>query len=131
MESDSGIFKVPSGIAYNLAMAMFFALAVCAAYGLGYNATKRKLYGFVAVAFVCLAGFISGAFQLASYISGHEIMGYSAKQGISFAEWLLTYDIGVQVIPHTGNAYPYVAFLQGELHANTMSIPFQLMLANQ
>lgn len=121
------ISKVPSYIAYNLAMAMFFALAVCAAYGLGYNATKRKLYGFVAVVFVCLAGFISGAFQLASYISGHEIMGYSAKQGITFAEWLLTYDIGVQVIPHTGNAYSYYSFLQGDLHANTISIPFQLM----
>jgi YYY domain-containing protein len=121
------ISKVPSYIAYNLAMAMFFALAVCAAYGLGYNATKRKLYGFVAVVFVCIAGFITGAFQLSSYISGHEILGYSPKQGISFLEWLLTFDLGVAVIPHTCTSYPYFVFSQGDLHPHTMSIPFQLM----
>jgi YYY domain-containing protein len=121
------ITKVPSYISYNLAMAMFFALAVCAAYGLGYNATKRKLYGFVTVVFVCIAGFITGAFQLSSYISGHEILGYGPKQGISFVEWLLNFDLGVGVIPHTCTSYPYFVFSQGDLHPHTMSIPFQLM----
>ncbi|MGB2855988.1 MAG: DUF2298 domain-containing protein, partial [Dehalococcoidia bacterium] len=121
------ISKVPSYIAYNLAMAMFFALAVCAAYGLGYNATKRKLYGFVTVVFVCMAGFITGAFQLSSYISGHEILGYSPKQGIGFLEWLLSFDLGVAVIPHTCTSYPYFVFSQGDLHPHTMSIAFQLM----
>jgi YYY domain-containing protein len=121
------ITKVPSYISYNLAMAMFFALAVCAAYGLGYNATKRKLYGFVTVVFVCIAGFITGAFQLSSYISGHEVLGYSPKQGIGFIEWLLNFDLGVGVIPHTCTSYPYFVFSQGDLHSHTMSIPFQLM----
>src|SRR4030042_544104 len=57
--------SVPPAIAYNLVVAGAFALAVCAAFGLGYNATRRKLFGFATVVFVCLAGFISGDFQLA------------------------------------------------------------------
>ncbi len=121
------VSEVPSGVAYNLAMAMFFALAVSAAYGLGYNATKRKFYGLVTVAFVCVAGFISGAFQLAAYVTNHEVLGHSARGAPGFIDWLLTFDLGAQVIPYTGNSYPYYAFLQGDLHASTMSIPFQLM----
>ncbi|UCG82191.1 MAG: hypothetical protein JSW38_08240 [Dehalococcoidia bacterium] len=119
--------KVPPGIAYNIAMAMFFALAIGAAYGLGFNVTNRKLYGLVAVLFVCIAGYISGAFQLSAYISGDEVMGYGPRLGTGFIDWLFSYDLGVQVIPSTGNSYPYYAFLQGDLHANTTSIPFQLM----
>jgi len=121
------IGRVPPGIAYNIAMAMFFALAIGASYGLVFNATNRKLYGFVAALFVCIAGYISGAFQLSAYISGDEIMGYGPRLGTGFIDWLFSYDLGVQVIPGTGNSYPYYAFLQGDLHANTMGIPFQLM----
>ena len=119
--------KVPSGIAYNLGMAMFFALAVSAAYGLGYNATERKLYGFVTAAFVCLLGFISGAFQLFAYLTDGEVLGHSVREAPNFVEWLFTFDLGAQVIPNTGNSYPYYTFLQGELHPHMMSIPFQLM----
>jgi YYY domain-containing protein len=121
------ISRVPPSIAYNLATAVFFSLAICASFGLGYNITKRKLYGFVAVVFVCIAGYLSGAFKLSAHISGGEIMGYDPRLGIGFVDWLLSFDLGVQVIPGTCNLYPYYAFLQGDLHANIMSIPFQLM----
>jgi YYY domain-containing protein len=121
------ISKVPSSISYNLAVAMFFGLVACASYGIGYNVTRRKLYGFVAVVFVCFAGFISGVFQLSAFVFHHDLAGHSATGAHSFLDWLLHFDVSAGVIPHTGNLYPYAAFLQGELHAHTMSIPFQLM----
>ncbi len=121
------ISKVPSSISYNLAVAMFFGLVASASYGIGYNVTRRKLYGFVAVVFVCIAGFISGVFQLSAFVFHHDLLGHSATGAHSFVDWLLNFDLSAGVIPHTGNLYPYAAFLQGELHAHTMSIPFQLM----
>ena len=121
------ISKVPSSISYNLAVAMFFGLIASASYGILYNVTKRKLYGFVAVAFVCFAGFSSGVFQLFAFVFHHDLLGHSATGAHSFFDWLLNFDVSAGVIPHTGNLYPYAAFLQGDLHAHTMTLPFQLM----
>ena len=121
------ILKVPSFISYNLAVAMFFGLVACASYGVGYNVTKRKLYGFVAVVFVCFAGFSSGVFQLFAFVLQHDLAGHSATGAHSFLDWLLHFDVSAGVIPHTGNLYPYAGFLQGDLDAHTMTLPFQLM----
>ena len=121
--------RIPPTIAYNLAVAMFFALAVCAAYGLGYNATKRKLFGFVTVVFVCLAGFISGAYQLAAFLSHHPVMGYTPLNAPNIGEWFRSFDFVTanRIIPGTVTHYPYYAYLVGDMHANVMDIPFQLM----
>lgn len=121
------ISKVPSSLSYNLAMGMFFGLLASASYGIGYNITKRKLYGFIATLLVCCAGYISGIFQLSAYILNRDVLDYSAAVSQGFSDWLLHFDVGTGVIPHTENIYPYAAFLKGELHANTTTLPFQLM----
>jgi len=122
--------RVPPAIAYNLAVAMFFGLAVCAAFGLGYGVTKKKLYGFVAVTFVCLAGFISGAFQLAAYFLDRPVAGYTPLHVPNLAEWFLSFDFVTanRIIPNVVTHYPYYGFTVGDLHANIMDIPFQLMI---
>ena len=120
--------RVPTAIAYNLAVAMYFALAVCVAYGLGYNVTKKKLYGFVTVLFVCIAGFISGAFQLTAYIIDKPVMGYAPLQASNIGEWFLNFGVACcWVIQSAVTHYPYYAYLVGDMHANVMDIPFQLM----
>ena len=124
--------RIPPAIAYNLAVAMFFALAVCAAYGLGYNATKRKLFGFVAIVFVCLAGFISGAYQLTAFVEHRPVMGYTPLSAPNIGGWFKSFDFVTanRIIPGTVTQYPYYAYLVGDLHANVMDIPFQLMFMN-
>lgn len=121
--------RVPPAIAYNLSVAMFFALAVCAAYGLVYNATKRKFFGFVAIVFVCLAGFISGAFQLTAFVEHQPVMGYTPLNAPNISEWFRSFDFVTanRIIPGAVTHYPYYAYLVGDLHANVMDIPFQLM----
>ncbi len=121
--------KVPPAIAYNLAVAMFFALSVCAAYGLGYNATKKKIYGFVTVIFVCVAGFISGSFQLAAHFLDKPVMGYNPLHVPNIGQWFLQFDFvsANWIINGAVTHYPYYAFLVGDMHANVMDIPFQLM----
>jgi len=121
--------RVPPSIAFNIAVAMFFALAVNASYGLGYNITKRKLYGFLAVIFICVAGYISGAYQLIAYVFQTDIMGYYPHGAPNIIEWLLSFNFGGApwLIPQGMVQYPSYIHLMGTLHAFMMGIPFQLM----
>ena len=123
------ITRVPPAIAFNIAVAMFFALAICASYGLGYNITKRKLYGFLAAIFVCIVGFITGAYQFIGYIFDADILGSSHITAPNIMEWMLNFDFwsAPWLIPGAMAQYPYYIFLAGTLHAFMMSIPFQLM----
>ena len=121
--------RVPPAIAFNIAGAMFAALAVCASYGLGYNITKRKLYGFLAAFFVCIVGYTSGFFQLMAYAFGHEFLGLPPQAAPSITEWLLWFSFWDAPWLVQGGLvhYPYFSFLLGDLHSYWMSIPFQLM----
>ena len=123
------VTKVPPAISFNLAGAMFFALAIGAAYGLGYNITKRKLYGFLTAFFVCIVGYMAGAFQLMAFLSHHQILGYQPSGASNIAEWLLWFDFWTApwLIDGAIVHYPYFSFLMGDLHSFFMSVPFQLM----
>lgn len=121
--------RVPHGIAYNLAVAMFFALTLSASYGIGYNVTKRKLYGFVAVIFVGVIGFLSGAFQLAAFFLHREVMGYYSLNVHNFFEWLHSFDFisANWLIKFAAIRNPFYAFMVGDLHSDVTDIPFQLL----
>ena len=123
------VSRVPPAIAYNLAVAMFFALALYASYGLGYNLTKRKLYGFVTVIFVCVVGFLSGAFQLAAFSLHRDVMGYYPTNAYNFPEWLRSFDFisANWLIKGAAIRNPFYAFLVGDLHSDVTDIPFQLL----
>ncbi len=123
------ITSVPLAISFNIAMAMFFALAVNASYGLGYNITKRKLYGFLAVIFICVAGYITGAYQLIAYVFHIDVMGNYPHGAPNIVEWLLSFNFwdAPWMIPGGMAQYPSYIFQMGTLHAFMMGIPFQLM----
>lgn len=114
-------------VGYNLAVAAFYSMAVQTAFGVGYNLTRKKLYGALTVIVTLVMGFVSGFIQLLAYLSGSDILQYKAFSG-SFIELLFHFDFteATRIIPHTLNLYPSFTFLQGDLHAPLMSAAFQL-----
>jgi YYY domain-containing protein len=125
----SWVTRVPPAIAFNIAGAMFAALAVCASYGLGYNITKRKLYGFVTAFFVCIVGYTSGFFQLMAFTFDRQVLGLGPLDVPNITEWLLWFDFwsAPWLVEGALVHYPYFSSLLGDLHSYWISIPFQLM----
>ncbi len=118
---------VPTAIAFNIAIAMFASLAACACYGLGYNITKRKLYGLLAVLFVCIAGYTSGAFQLVANATNHTVLGYPPIGAKNVVDWMSSFDFGATWLVNGAIVqYPYYSFMTGDMHSFFMSIPFQI-----
>ncbi|MFW6125570.1 MAG: DUF2298 domain-containing protein [Chloroflexota bacterium] len=123
------VTRVPPSIAFNIAVAMFFGLAVVASHGLGFNLTRRGRYGLVAALFVCIVGFLTGAYQLVGHLFDTDILGASHIAAPSIMEWTLNFDFwsAPWLIPYAMAQYPYYLFLAGTLHAFMMSIPFHIM----
>jgi YYY domain-containing protein len=124
--------NIPSNITYNLAIPMFFALTVQAAYGLIYNLTGRTSFGLMAALFVSVTGFMSGFLQLTAYLvpASRSFIRYVPLKSQDIMHWFMEFDFwnSTGIIPETFNFYPFHTFAHGYLHAHMMSIPFQLML---
>jgi YYY domain-containing protein len=120
---------VPAAAGYNLAVAAFFAIGVQVAFGIGLNLTERRLYGFTAAFITMVSGFPAGFVQLLAYLSGTDILGFHTFPG-SFSAWLSSFDFtaATWTIPQSITIYPFYTFLQGDLHAHFVSIPFLLTL---
>ncbi len=122
------ISRIPASFAPNLAMATFFAIAVTAAYGLGTSLARSKTVGILAAILICVMGYLSGAFQLAAFMSKKPIMGYKALEVSGWRDWFLSFnfwDAG-RIVPGTLNYYPYFSLLQSDMHPPNMSFPFQV-----
>ncbi|WP_245619138.1 DUF2298 domain-containing protein [Methanogenium cariaci] len=120
---------VQAAVGYNLAVAAFFAIGVQTAFGLGLNLTERRLYGFAAAFLTMVSGFPAGFMQLVSYLSEPDNPWFQNFPG-SLIEWFSAFDFtnATGIIPHTIDFYPFFVFLQGDLHAHFISIPFLLTL---
>ena len=117
---------VKAEIGYNLAVAAYYSMAVQLSYSLGKSVSGREIYGFLSALFVCFAGFFSGFFQLLAFLFKTPFLGY--KTAKSAFQWLLDFDFSAatRAIPGAVVFYPFFTFLQGDMHAHFMSIPFQI-----
>lgn len=107
-----------TAVSYNLAIALMFALAATAAFGIGYNMSGKKSVGLLAVFLVLLAGNLSSVLQFIGYLpSGQALVGWDYWQAS-------------RVITDTINEFPYFTFLHADLHAHLFSIPVQLLLVS-
>ena len=146
---------VPSGFAYNLAMALLPALTLVASFSLGRNLTKRIRWGLVTAVFVGLIGNLDPAFQLAGRVNTNiqtlfsdlvashgPIVGRmlaAARVPISAVHTLFT-DEGQRSMwdsywatsraigPGMINEYPIWSWLFADLHAHVMVMPVSLLV---
>lgn len=102
-------------IAFNIAVPLFFALTASAAYGVGYNLTRKVRYSMLIMLFVVVMGNLVGLIQVVNTLLG------GAELSTTY------YWASSRVIPDTINEFPFFSFLHGDLHAHVISIPFQLM----
>jgi|LGVE01.1.fsa_nt_gb YYY domain-containing protein len=114
----SKLSGVPSTIAYNLGLVTFSALAASAAFGIGYNLTKKVGYGIWTTIFVVFIANPSIVFKLVESLLQPPI----AIHAQMFGCWAST-----RIIPNTINEFPYFSFIFGDLHPHVISIPFQLL----
>jgi YYY domain-containing protein len=100
---------------YNLALAVVFAMAVGAAFGLaaGIAGGRRpRLAGAAAVILLLLAGTVhSGLLVLRHHGPLEQFNWFAASR----------------VIPDTINEFPFFSFLLGDLHAHVIALPLMLM----
>jgi len=120
---------VKAEIGYNLAVAGFFAVGVQAAFGIGINLAEKRLYGLLAVFLTLVAGFPAGFLQILGSLCDACIQGSAAVTG-SIAAVFESFDFtaATWVLPDANTFYPFFTFLQGDLHAHFLAIPFLLAL---
>ncbi len=115
----SKISGISTTITYNLGLVTFAALAANAAFGIGYDLTKKIGYGISTMIFVTFIANAHLVFDMAARLIPFQITSHEQI----FELWAST-----RIIPDTINEFPYFSFTFGDLHPHVVSIPFQLLL---
>ena len=122
---------VKPSVAFNLAVATMFALSVNAAFGIGYNLTKRMRYGVVTTFLAVIMGNTLSFFQLVGSAFFPEILeSFGASMSGNIWERIASFNYwsSSRIIPNTINEFPFFSFLHGDLHPHMISIAFQLLV---
>ncbi len=109
--------RTPIGVAYNLGLATFFALAVSLAVEFSLrNGTKT-------LPFLLLAGNLAPLIVLLGCgLQSLGLIHMDLNPGKAFDFWTVT-----RIIPGTINEFPFATFTFRDLHPHLMDIPFQIL----
>lgn len=132
-------------VAFNLAIPTLFALTVVNAFSLGYNLTRRYLWGVAAPVFLAIMGNLDGLRQIVERLG--DLGGLEFRSPIPGVGGLVRavpgllqsllgrgalppfdYWRSTRVIPFTINEFPFFSFLFADLHPHMISIPFAILL---
>ncbi|WP_331232541.1 DUF2298 domain-containing protein [Natronorarus salvus] len=126
--------------AYNLALAGFYATSVTAAFGLAGTVAAgmgypRRTAGALAAFLFGVAGTLTTALGLLLWVLPDTLAepllaatGYEPDR-VSGGPTQFSYWDASRVIEGTINEFPLFAYLNGDLHAHMMSVPFVLLVA--
>ena len=132
-------------VAFNLAIPTLFALTVGNAFSLGYNLTRKYLWGVAAPVFLAILGNLDGLLQIEERLGdlgGLEFripipgVGGLARAIPGLMQLLLgrgalppfDYWRSTRVIPFTINEFPFFSFLFADLHPHMIGMPFAILL---
>lgn len=125
---------IPARYAYNLGLATFYATLVTAAYGLagaiGQRWDSGRAAGVLAAFFVGVASNLLTVTRLVAWVLPDPIVpaldtdvpGRFALHPGSFDYWAAS-----RIVPEMISEFPLFAYLNGDLHAHMLAMPFQLL----
>lgn len=125
---------VPNGVAFNLAISMFFALSAVACFGLvfdmiaGQGGERRRVayfLGFLGSALLVLVGNLQAGVSLLSDPSA--TLSADWWSGVGWKSSRIIVDIIFGVEHPVINEFPFFSFSLADLHAHVMAIPFGLL----
>ncbi len=132
---------IDPAIAFNLAVPMFFALAVVGAFTIVYNLAEATrmgqpkplgrrgpptmVAGIIGAAFVMVIGNLDGALQVIQGIVRVWLLNMPFG---SFDFWRSTRMMPPDPPGHEITEFPFFTFLFGDLHAHLMAIPFTMLV---
>lgn len=116
-------------VGFNIASAMFFAISASATFGIGFALLKKVKFGLITFAFVLLLGNLVGFLQLLVILFYPTYYRQFYVPDSDILTRLSTFHQypSVNVIPGGLIEVPYLSYLIGDLHPNTISISFQLL----
>lgn len=122
---------ITTEVAYNLAIATFFALTTCSVYSIGRNILSRKknpnkispvIAGLFSILFVCVLGNLDGLYQV------WDSIRYGSNIFTDFDYWRSSRMMQPDPPGHEITEFPFFTFLFSDLHAHLISIPFTLLV---
>jgi len=139
---------IAASIAFNLAVALFAALGVVAAFGLVYNLVKGMgaresralLFGLVGVVLMLILGNLEGIFEMLSAhgVDAGPLYAWANINGLEgptqTTEWYPTaHWWWWRATRYCGGwcieEFPFFSYLLGDLHAHMIVVPFTLMVS--
>lgn len=112
-------------VAYNLALALIFALGVVGSYSLLYNLTASKFIGVTAAVFLCVMGNLYGFVQM---FADKPFDQFDVWHGSRVIVKKVITNGAEKTIDSTINEVPVFSFILGDLHAHLLAIPLSLMV---
>ncbi len=111
---------VGAPVAFNLALALLFALTLSGAFAVGLSLTRSPLWATLAAAFVGLAGNLTGWAQLWANLA-------TATPTWGAFNWCASRVIGGCDHYTTITEFPFFSFVWGDLHPHVIALPFVLL----
>ena len=117
---------IPSNVAYNLSLALFFSLSVLAAYGVALALAGRRRFGLMAAGAVAMAGSLWTVPYLVRSFFMYGGVRHLFAGMLSFP-FIWDPTRFPELVNNLIFEFPYFSYTYGDLHPHNMVLPFALL----